>query len=113
MTAERRGLSAFAQAVVATVAAVPHGRVVSYGGIALLMGRPRAGRGVGSVLQALPDDVEVPWWRVINARGEISPGADPHRARLQRTLLRREGVRFDRAGRISWVKYGWNRVVEQ
>lgn len=108
MSESGEALSEFARGVLRVVARVPRGRVVSYGGVALLMGRPRAGRGVGSVLQSLPDDVDLPWWRVINGRGEISPGGSRHRVQLQRTLLRREGVRFDRRGRVDWEKYGWN-----
>lgn len=100
-------LSPFGRAVMRAVARVPHGRVASYADIAEHIGRPRAARGVGSALQALPDDADVPWWRIINSRGEISPGGGLHRARLQREILEREGVRFDRTGRTDFGVYGW------
>lgn len=86
---------------------VPHGRVVSYGGIAAMLGHPRAARGVGQALHALDDETDVPWWRVINRNGEISIRGVPHAPRLQRALLRREGVRFDHRGRIDWTRFGW------
>jgi methylated-DNA-protein-cysteine methyltransferase-like protein len=99
--------SDFARAVVRVVRRVPYGRVISYGGVAAMAGRPRAARAVGSVMQALPDEDPVPWWRVINAQGGISPGGSLHRAQVQRALLEAEGVRFGRQGRVDWERYGW------
>ena len=101
------GLSDFSRAVVRAVRRVPRGRVTSYAVIAGLVGKPRAARAVGSALRALPDDVETPWWRVVNGRGTISPGGNIHRDRLQRALLEAEDVRFSRAGRIDLARYGW------
>jgi methylated-DNA-protein-cysteine methyltransferase-like protein len=86
----------------------PRGRVVSYGGVAALLGYPRAARGVGRALAALPDQSNVPWWRVINRNGEISIRSDLHAPALQRALLEREGVRFNRRGRINWRDFGWD-----
>ena len=50
-----------------------------------------------------PDDV--PWQRVINAKGEISqrPGAQ-----RQKELLLEEGVVFNEKGRIDLKKFGWS-----
>jgi methylated-DNA-protein-cysteine methyltransferase-like protein len=100
-------MNTFTERVYRMVRRVPHGRVVSYGGIAALLGQPRAARGVGQAVHALPDGSDVPWWRVINRNGEISIRGVPHGAQLQRTLLRGEGVRFDRRGRIDWKRFGW------
>jgi len=97
----------FSERVYDMVRRVPHGRVVSYGGIAAMLGHPRAARGVGHALHALDADTDVPWWRVINRNGEISIRGDPHAPQLQRLLLRREGVRFDQRGRVSWKRFGW------
>ena len=85
----------------------PHGRIVSYGGVAALLGQPRAARGVGQALSALPPDTDVPWWRVVNRNGEISLRVPGYAPQLQRTLLEAEGVRFNRQGRIDWKKFGW------
>jgi methylated-DNA-protein-cysteine methyltransferase related protein len=49
----------------------------------------------------------VPWWRVINSRGEVSIRGVEHGEVLQRTLLEREGVTFQRNGRVSWKHFGW------
>lgn len=97
----------FSERVYALVRLVPRGRIVSYGGAAALLGQPRAARGVGGALAALPDDSGVPWWRVVNRNGEISIRGPMHGAAIQRMLLEREGVRFGSTGRIDWVEFGW------
>lgn len=94
--------------VYAVVRSVPRGTIVSYGGVAAILGQPRAARGVGRALCALPADTDVPWWRVVNRNGEISIRGAMHGAIVQRKMLEREGVRFDRRGRIDWNIYGWN-----
>jgi methylated-DNA-protein-cysteine methyltransferase-like protein len=44
---------------------------------------------------------------VVNRNGEISIKGEPGLAALQRSLLQREGVRFDTRGRIDWERFGW------
>lgn len=102
---ERRNEPSFSERVYRVVRRVPAGRVIAYGEVAALLGAPRAARGVGSALAAMPEGSSVPWWRVVNARGEISLAH--HRGRLQRSLLEAEGVRFARGGRVEWDRYGW------
>jgi methylated-DNA-protein-cysteine methyltransferase-like protein len=48
---------------------------------------------------------EVPWQRVVNAQGKISPRRG---AELQRKLLESEGVVFDDRQRIDMTRYGWD-----
>jgi methylated-DNA-protein-cysteine methyltransferase-like protein len=93
--------------IYAAVGQVPHGRVATYGLIAEVAGLPGHARQVGYALHRTPDGVEIPWHRVINAKGEIALRADPIAAKLQRTLLRGEGVRFRRNGTVDLRKYGW------
>jgi len=89
------------------VGKIPKGRVATYGLVARLAGRPGAARTVGWALSALPEENDVPWWRVINAAGRISLAAHDHNAVLQRALLLREGVRFAPGGAVSLGSYGW------
>lgn len=100
--------AAFQARVYAVVRSIPRGKIVSYGGVAAILGQPRAARGVGRALSELPADTDVPWWRVVNHNGEISVRGAMHGAIIQRKLLEREGIRFDRRGRIDWSIYGWN-----
>ncbi len=98
----------FSDRVYRVVRTVPFGTIVSYGGVAALLGHPRAARGVGHALHSLPDDSDVPWWRVVNRNAEISIRGTPHGHIVQKRLLEKEGVKFDRKGRASWEKYGWD-----
>jgi methylated-DNA-protein-cysteine methyltransferase related protein len=101
-------MTAFQSRVYRIVSKCPKGMVVSYGGVAAMAGQPRAARAVGAAMRDLPDDSKVPWWRVVNSRGEISKRGFGHGPVIQRKLLHAEGVRFNRAGRIDWEKYGWS-----
>lgn len=92
------------QAIVRAVEAVPRGKVASYGQIAALAGLPRRARLVGRVLANLPPGSEVPWHRVVNARGEISLSGEA--AARQRRLLAAEGVVFTPSGRIDLRRFG-------
>lgn len=106
-------MTPFQEKVYRTVSAVPRGKVVSYGGVAALLGQPRAARAVGSALCELPDELDVPWWRVVNRNGEISIKCIIHGPQLQRALLESEGVQFDDRGRISWKRFGWRGDPEE
>ena len=93
--------------VYSIVRRIPRGRVTTYGAIARALGVPRGARTVGWALSACPD--AVPWHRVVNAQGKISWRPSGGYV-LQRRLLRREGVRFSRAGRIDFEEFGWKRI---
>jgi methylated-DNA-protein-cysteine methyltransferase-like protein len=86
---------------------IPKGRVATYGVVARLAGRPGAARTVGWALSALPDDNDVPWWRVLNAAGRISLSAHDRGAVVQRALLLREGVKFALGGAVNLTMFGW------
>ncbi len=94
------------ESVRAIVRMVPRGRVATYGQIAALLEHctPRM---VGWAMAALPDRSDVPWQRVINSRGEVSPRAHGAGQTRQRRLLEAEGVGFDRRGRVDLRRFGW------
>ncbi len=84
------------------VRAVPAGKATTYGQIGAMCGVSDS-RIIGDVMRAAPEDV--PWQRVINARGGVSlQGAIGAR---QRALLESEGVAFDENGRVDFAKVGW------
>ncbi len=103
---------------------IPEGKVATYGQIAHLIGRPRHARQVGYALSALggrkignvEDNVEgegediyadVPWHRVINAKGEVSKRAHPDYEDYQRLLLEEEGVEIGLQGTVPLKRYQW------
>jgi len=90
------------------VCSVPEGKVASYGQIARLIGRPRHARQVGYALAALPEEHEVPWHRIVNSKGEVSPRSKAGYEDYQRILLEEEGVEFNPAGRIYLKQFLWD-----
>lgn len=84
---------------------IPPGRIMTYGQIALLT-EPLSARAVGWAMNDCPADV--PWHRVVNARGGCSTDRLPHvQTGLQRALLEREGVVFGSDGRLPVEKHRW------
>ena len=93
------------QRVLATVDAIPRGRVASYGQVADEAGLPRAARFVGSVLKRFVNDGGVPWHRVLGSDGTIRVVGGT--ARDQAHLLRKEGVKVVK-GRVDLSVCGWD-----
>ena len=92
-----------------TVRRIPRGKVATYGQIATLAGLDGHARQVGYALHNLPSPSNVPWHRVVNARGEVSPRTSGDSHELQRMLLEAEGVEFSLAGRLDLKRFGWKR----
>ncbi|MBL6756661.1 MAG: MGMT family protein [Planctomycetes bacterium] len=92
------------QRILATVDAIPPGRVASYGQVAEEAGLPRAARFVGTVLRRFVANRGVPWHRVLGADGTIRVVGGT--ARDQARLLREEGVTV-RNGRVAMADFGW------
>lgn len=87
---------------------IPHGKVATYGQIAHLAGLPGHARQVGYALAATPEGLDIPWQRVINAKGEVSPRSEPGYEGLQRAILESEGVVFSPLGRVDLKRYQWS-----
>ncbi|WP_052469261.1 MGMT family protein [Pseudomonas massiliensis] len=94
------------QALYSTLAAVPTGRVVTYGDLARLAGLGRAARWVGRQLSQLPAGSTLPWHRVIAAGGRLSLPAGSPSGDEQRARLREEGVSIS-GNRVDIARHGW------
>jgi methylated-DNA-protein-cysteine methyltransferase-like protein len=92
-----------------TVRLIPKGKVATYGEVAEQSGLPGHARLVGYALHALPEDSDVPWHRVVNARGTISLPPSRASASKQRMLLKREGVQVHN-GKMDLKRFGWLRT---
>ena len=81
--------------IFAIVSAIPYGRVATYGQIAEIVPISNA-RIVGFALASLDGSQgDVPWHRVVNRNGEISPRALDQML-AQRELLAAEGVKWNK-----------------
>lgn len=106
-TAPAQGDEAVA-AIYAVIRRIPKGWVATYGQVAALAGLPGRARLVGRVLQQLDPASDIPWHRVVNAKGEVSyspsrNGGDV----LQKRLLEKEGVQFDDRKRFDLERLRW------
>ncbi|GAA5217903.1 MGMT family protein [Corallincola platygyrae] len=90
----------------AVVAAIPLGKVASYGQIAALSGLPGYARYVGKVLKELPDDSRLPWHRVLRSDGKIAFPLGSEAFEKQRVRLLEEGI-VVKNGKVSIRNYGW------
>lgn len=95
------------QRILATVDAIPRGRVATYGQVAREAGLPGRARLVGACLRDLPQRSALPWHRVVNAQGRISPRPGGGPAEQTRRLVR-EGVRPDVRGRVDLARFRWD-----
>ncbi|MCL2352379.1 MAG: MGMT family protein [Firmicutes bacterium] len=82
------------------VSRIPEGRVLTYGALAMLAGRPGNARLAGKVMSEAPRDARS--HRVVSAAGRTVPGWEN-----QRELLEREGVGFRANGRVDMRKCLW------
>lgn len=92
-----------------TIRQIPVGKVASYGQIAGIVGRCSA-QMIGFALASLagsPTGTDVPWQRVVNGQGKISPHGFGLGSGMQRALLEEEGIVFEPDQSIDFEKYGW------
>ena len=79
---------------------IPPGRVMSYGQIAALMGRPKNARLVGKIMSMQDRFGNHPCHRVVNSAGRTVPGWTE-----QRELLEAEGVGFKANGNVDMSRF--------
>ena len=91
--------------VYAAIAAIPHGRVASYGAIAARAGLLGRARLVGRLLGEVPDGMVLPWYRVLRSSGHIAMPVGSRGFREQSRLLRAEGVEV-KNGRVALAVFG-------
>jgi methylated-DNA-protein-cysteine methyltransferase-like protein len=109
MVTQGSGSERLYQRIYGVVRQIPQGQVATYGQVAELAGLIGQPRLVGYALYRLsPDQDDVPWQRVVNAKGEISHSLRRHGSDYrQRSLLEAEGIGFDQRDRIDLKRYRW------
>ena len=100
------------EAIWKQIAAIPAGRVCSYGRIAELAGKPRGARMVARALKQAPAELELPWHRVLKAGGVIAAAKvhSGHDEQIARLVA--EGV-VVAGGKVDLERFGWMMTIDE
>ena len=93
------------QKIIEQILAVPKGRVSSYRDIALRAGIPNGARQTVRVLHSMSEKYNLPWHRIIRSDGTI--GLEGEGKAMQIKLLRSEGVKVSKDGKIDLELFGY------
>jgi len=85
--------------IIEQILAVPKGKVSSYRDIAARAGLPNGARQTVRVLHSMSEKYDLPWHRIIRSDGRIA--LDGEGREMQVTLLRGEGVKVSRDGKVD------------
>ena len=99
-------MNAFTRRTIEIIRAIPEGRVTTYGAVAAAAGSHCGARQVARILHSGSDLHHLPWHRVINRNGEISPRRSMSHID-QRRLLEQEGVVFDERDTVDFDRFLW------
>ena len=100
-------MTPFTEEVIKIIRNIPSGKVMTYGQIAREAGNSRAARQVVRVLHSMSKKHQLPWHRVINAKGQLAiPNEEGNWE--QRTRLEAEGVLVSSSGYVDLKKYQWH-----
>jgi O-6-methylguanine DNA methyltransferase len=84
---------------------IPRGKVATYGQVAELAGDKKMARAVGNALHKNPDSVNIPCYRVVNAKGELAGEFAFGGSGAQAKLLEADGIEVIN-GKVDLEKYG-------
>ncbi len=99
---------AFLDAVYEVVARIPRGKVATYVLVGEKAGYPRAAREVGHAMSHAPANRDLPYHRVVNKQGTLSPDYAFGGQDIQRRMLEEEGVTFHENGLINMERHLWS-----
>jgi len=97
----------FTQQLVELIKSIPEGKVSTYGTIALMAGHPHGARSVTRIIHSMSRKHNLPWYRIINAKGQISlPRSNGYEE--QKALLEAEGIDFGLKDRVDLKRFLWS-----
>jgi methylated-DNA-protein-cysteine methyltransferase related protein len=104
-------LTQFTQKALKIISHIPKGRVLTYGRAAALAGNPTGARQISRLLHSMSKKHDLPWHRIVNAKGKIS--LKPSQGyELQKALLESEGIEFSKSNAIDLKVYLWINPVQ-
>jgi len=92
---------------------IPYGKVVTYGQVALLCGKPKNARQVGYALNHNLTGEAFPAHRVVNSQGYLSGAASFSVPGMQKKMLLKEGVQINDEERVNLKKFGWHNTLDE
>lgn len=84
---------------------IPAGKVATYGQVAAMAGNPKMSRAVGNALHKNPDPENIPCFRVVNSKGELSGAFAFSGENEQKKRLEADGIKVE-DGRVELSRYG-------
>ena len=96
-------MTPFERRVLTLVSRIPAGRVITYGDVARLAGRPGAARAVGNIMRQA-DRPGLPYHRVVAAGGALGGYSSPQ---MKRSLLAAEGLTVTPRRVVGFEKIRW------
>lgn len=99
-------MTPFTQTVIEIIKQIPSGKVMTYGQIAKLAGSPRGARQVVRILHSMSKKYQLPWYRVVNAKGQIAI-KDEQAYQEQVMNLKAEGIEIGMHDVIDLKEYQW------
>ena len=97
----------FTENVVTIIKKIPPGKVMTYGQVAKCAGSPRGARQVVRILHTMSRKHELPWHRVINAKGEIGLKSEDGYID-QKMMLEGEGIVFLPNSKVDLTIYRYD-----
>ncbi|MCL2231268.1 MAG: MGMT family protein [Treponema sp.] len=91
--------------IIEQILMVPKGKVCSYRDVALKAGIPNGARQTVRTLHSMSEKFNLPWYRIIRCDGTI--GLEGEGRTLQIKLLKKEGVKVSKEGKVDMEEFGW------
>jgi methylated-DNA-protein-cysteine methyltransferase related protein len=105
-------MQSFTSRAIKIIQNIPPGKVMTYGQVAKLAGSPRGARQVVRILHSMSEKYDLPWFRVLNSKGEIGI-QDEEGFLMQKQLLQNEGVNFLSDRTLNLKEYQVNLLIEK
>jgi methylated-DNA-protein-cysteine methyltransferase-like protein len=97
-------LALFTQKALNIIHNIPEGKVLTYGRVAALAGKPNGARQISRLLHSMSTKHDLPWHRIVNSKGKISLKPS-YGYELQKALLESEGIKFSKQDTIDLKCY--------
>jgi len=99
---EGEKMTPFTEKAIRIMKSIPAGKVMTYGQVAEVAGNKRGARQIVRILHSMSKKYDIPWHRIINAKGEIGL-KDEEGKFTQKEKLETEGIRLIDSGKVDLV----------